>query len=62
MLPGLRYMTSVFVTAFVLCAAYLVQYWPTLGYWILNKIGPARAQGYKTGGSGYDINMLKKAK
>jgi len=46
----------------VLLLAYLVQYWPSLGYGILNKIGPARAQGYKSGGSGYDINMLKKAK
>lgn len=42
-------------------AAYLIQYWPSFGYWVLNKIGPARAQAYKTGKSGYDVSLLRKS-
>ncbi len=42
------------------CAAagYLCQYWPTLGIWIMKKIGPLRAAQLKSGGSGYDIKSM----
>ena len=37
------------------CAGYLCQYWPTVGIWVMNKIGPLRAAQLKGGGSGYDF-------
>ena len=37
------------------CAGYLCQYWPTVGIWVMKKIGPLRAAQLKGGGSGYDF-------
>ncbi|EIE23214.1 NAD(P)-binding protein [Coccomyxa subellipsoidea C-169] len=42
----------------VLLLGYLCQYWPTLGIWIMKKIGPLRAAQLKSGGSGYDIKSM----
>ncbi|CAL8465292.1 g4827 [Coccomyxa elongata] len=42
----------------VLLLGYLCQYWPTLGIWIMKKIGPLRAAQLKSGGSGYDLKSM----
>ncbi|CAK0786872.1 hypothetical protein CVIRNUC_010086 [Coccomyxa viridis] len=39
----------------VLLLGYLCQYWPTVGIWVMKKIGPLRAAQLKGGGSGYDF-------
>lgn len=39
-------------------AGYLCQYWPSLGIWIMKKIGPMRAAQLKSGGSGYNIKSM----
>ena len=36
-------------------AAYLVQYWPSLGFWAINTVGPGRVAQLKAGRSGYDF-------
>lgn len=40
------------------CAAYMCQYWPGLGLWVMKKVGPLRAAQLKSGGSGYDLKAM----
>ena len=45
----------------VLLLGYLMQYAPWLGMLVLKRVGAARAQALRAGGSGYDVGGLLKS-
>jgi dehydrogenase/reductase SDR family protein 7 len=44
----------------VLLMLYLMQYFPELGFAVMDRVGPKRVKAYKEGASGYSSNLFFK--
>lgn len=44
----------------VLLMLYLMQYFPELGFAVIDRVGPKRVKAYKEGASGYSSNLFFK--
>jgi dehydrogenase/reductase SDR family protein 7 len=44
----------------VLLMLYLMQYFPVLGFAVMDRVGPKRVKAYKEGASGYSSNLFFK--
>jgi dehydrogenase/reductase SDR family protein 7 len=44
----------------VLLMLYLMQYFPQLGFAVMDRVGPKRVKAYKEGASGYSSNLFFK--